>query len=390
MNSVKRSINKTALYVFIIITFGAAVMTAFVERGVAKRQESKRARAAQREIVRQDPKLAAKRREIETKMRDSRYLMTRAEIFDPLEKEPGPVTLEGERLETSDFQTAISRLKQTAAKRAAAAQPTETSGHFIVQYRGAIKSAQTASLRARGFEIAGYLPNNAYIVKATADNAAKLKSSGEARWVGAYGAGLKVEPELLAVGEAGSSPNDTGVIHVSLVSFRGESVDELREAINRLPLAGERVFEERGDGRVWAALAVRREDLPKMVAALANIESVEWLERRRPHRMSNDNGVRAVQTGFAGGDTPLYRQGLTGAGQIYGAADSGLDTDHSQFRLDGNTAAQTLSFATTSASLTDGLLPFRITNQNNKVLTYYLVGSSGFKDLADNPNGGRT
>src|SRR5262249_24688443 len=82
--------------------------------------------------------------------------------------------------------------------------------------------------------------------------------------------------------------------------------------------------------------------------------------------------------------------GLTGAGQIYGAADSGLDTDHSQFRLDGAASSQTLSFATTSASLTDGLLPFRITNQSNKVLVYYLLGSSGFKDLQDNPNGGRT
>src|SRR4030095_13824102 len=112
--------------------------------------------------------------------------------------------------------------------------------------------------------------------------------------------------------------------------------------------------------------------------------------QRRPHRIHNDNGVRAVQTGFAGGDTPLYRQGLTRAGQIYGAADTGLDTDHAQFRLDGAAAAQTLSFATTSASLTDGLLPFRITNQNNKVLVYYLVGGSSFKDLADNPNGGRT
>jgi uncharacterized protein (TIGR03437 family) len=380
---------KTALYVFIIIIFAAAVMTTFVERGAARQKQNKRASAAQGEMTRQDSKLAAKRREIETKMRDARYLMTRAAIFDPLEKEPEPIGVGGERLETSNFQAATSRLKQAEANRAAA-QQTETRGHFIVQYGGAIRPSQAASLRARGFEIAGYLPNNAYIAKATANNAAKLKSSGEARWVGAYGAGLKVEPELVNVGAAGFSRNDTDVIHISLVSFRGESANELREAIKGLTLAGEPVFEERGDGRVWAALAVRRGDLPKIVATLANLESVEWLEQRRPHHIHNDNGVRAVQTGFAGGDTPLYRQGLTGAGQIYGTADSGLDSDHSQFRLDGNAAAQTLSFATTSASLTDGLLPFRITNQNNKVLVYYLVGSSSFKDLSDNPNGGRT
>src|SRR5262249_2011424 len=128
-------------------------------------------------------------------------------------------------------------------------------------YRGAIKTEQAASLRARGFEIAGYLPNNAYIIKATADNAAKLKSSGEARWVGAYGAGLKVEPELISSETLPES--GTSYIHLSLVSFRGERADELREAINQLSLAGEPVIEERGDGRVWAALAVKRGDLPK-------------------------------------------------------------------------------------------------------------------------------
>src|SRR5262245_47223332 len=90
VNFGKRPINKTALYVFIIISVTAAVTTAFVERGVA-RQPGKRASAAQREIVQPDPQLAAKRREIETKMRDARYLMTRAAIFDPLEKEPEPV-----------------------------------------------------------------------------------------------------------------------------------------------------------------------------------------------------------------------------------------------------------------------------------------------------------
>src|SRR5262249_53032775 len=319
------------------------------------------------------------------------------------EKEPEPVTFGVERLETSNFQAATARLKQAEAKRSTAASQIETSGHFIVQYHGAIRPAQTDRLRTRGFEIAGYLPNNAFIVKATADNAAKLKNSGEARWVGAFGAGLKVEPELALVWNArndstttppseGRTPSviTTDVIHISLVSFRGESANELREAISHLSLAGDPVIEERGDGRVWAALAVQRGDLPKIVATLATLESVEWLERRRPHRIHNDNGVRAVQTGFAGGDTPLYRHGLTGAGQIYGAADTGLDTDHSQFRLAGGAAAQTLSFATTSASLTDGLLPFRITNQNNKVLVYYLVGASSFKDLADNPNGGRT
>ncbi len=374
---------KTALYVFIIIAFAAAI-TAFVERSAAK-QQSERARAAETEIVQQNSQLAAKRREIEAKSQDARYLLTRAAIFDPPEKEPEAVSVGGARLETTNLQTAKTRLKQLAEARQA-----ETSGHFIIQYRGAIQPAWASGLRARGMEIAGYLPNNAYIVKASADEIAQLQSSANVRWVGAYGAGLKVGPELAAVGSTGFSRNDADVIHVSLLSFKDEGAGELREAINQLSLAGEPVFEERGDGRMWASLAVQRGDLPKSVATLANLEGVEWIEERRPHRLHNDNGVRAVQTGFAFGDTPLYRHGLMGAGQIYGTADSGLDTDHSQFRLDGNAASQTLSYATTSASLSNGLLPFRNTNQNNKVLVYYLLGSSSFLQLQDNPNGGQT
>ncbi len=104
-----------------------------------------------------------------------------------------------------------------------------------------------------------------------------------------------------------------------------------------------------------------RADLPNLVTALAIVEGVEWIEQRQPHRLRNDNGVRVVQTGIAGTDTPLYRRGLTGAGQVYGTADSGLDADHAQFRLDGSAAAQTLSFAVTTRNLVGGLLPVNIT-----------------------------
>ena len=381
-------------------------MIAFVGRGNAARKQGSEDKRSTAELatLQRNAERAARRREIEAKLSDSRYLLTRTAIFNPLEKEPEQVRIGSLRLETTSLQAATARLKKSSAEQLTGDQKND-SGYFIVQYRGPIQAAWADNLRARGIEIAGYLPNNAYIVRASADKAVQLKNSGVARWVGSYGAGLKVEPELstLADETAGSSgagnaatatsasTGDPGnVIHVSLSSFKGESAAKLRAAIDQLSLAGEPMVEERNDERVWAVLAVQREELPNLVATLANIEGVEWIEQRRPHRLQDDNGVRAMQTGFVGSDTPLYRNGLTGAGQVYGTADSGLDTDHSQFRLDGNSGSQTLSYATTSASLTNGLLPFRITNQNNKVLVYYLLGSSSLKQLSDNPNGGQT
>ena len=316
-------------------------------------------------------------------------------MFDPLGQTPAPVLIGQKQL------TATTAL--TAGKNVAL---TETqSRYYIVQYRGAIQSAWADELRAGGLEIAGYLANNAYIVKASGTKLAQAASrQSQVRWMGEYGAGLKVAPELTElaneVGSPGFSRNGslstippeggtTNVVHISFLTFKGEQASAIREAINSVSLASDAVIEERNDERVWGVLAIRREELSQAVAALAEVQAVEWIEERRSHRWQNDNAVRAVQTGFIG-DTPLYRQGLTGAGQVYGTADSGLDADHSQFRLSGDASAQTLSYATSTATLTNGLLPFRITNQNNKVLTYYLLGSSSFRELSDNPNGGQT
>jgi uncharacterized protein (TIGR03437 family) len=385
---------KTAWFLLAIFFVTFTLMSGFPHRSRASQKRAAR-QAAEIQTTKTDSVREAQRRELEAKLRDPRFLILRTAIFDPLQQEPEPVRVGQAQLETTSFQAATARLAKQAAN-----QADESRGYFIVQYRRAIQPAWADSLRARGCEIAGYLPNNAYIIKASPSQAAQLQSTSEVRWVGAYGMGLKVEPELAKLADAianqaqiqneAKAQDAADVIHVSWLTFRGENASPLREAIAGIGPTTEPIIEERNDGRVWGIVAVRREDLPQLIMTLAAVEGIEWIEQRRPRRLHNDNGVRAVQTGFVGSDTPLYRNGLTGAGQVYGTADSGLDSDHAQFKLDGNASSQTLSFATTTASLTGGLLPFRITNQNNKVLSYYLLGSSGFKDLTDNPNGGKT
>lgn len=370
----------------VFISFIAIGLTS-THRSSAKQNQSAEGRAVS---AARSAKLTALQKSLEAKQSDPRYLLTRTAVFDPLEGEPSAVRIGAAQLETVNFQSATERLKNKATVRQNEAQAEENRGYFIVQYSRAIPTAKAENLRARGFEIAGYLPNNAYIVKATAAQAAQLKAANEARWVGAYGTGLKVEPELATLANETQTESVSEDVDVSFLTFRNETATALREALNQMQLAGEAVIEERGDDRIWGVVSVRREKLPELLTKLAELEGIEWIEQRRAHHLHNNNTVRAVQTGYISSDTPLYRNGLTGAGQIYGTADSGLDTDHSQFRLSGDASAQTLSFATTTASLTNGLLPFRITNQNNKVLTYYLLGSSGFLEQKDNPNGGQT
>ena len=334
-------------------------------------------------------------RELNEKLLDPHLLLLRGGAFDPLESEPAAVNIGRAQLETTSLSARSTRLATSAAQ-------TSGEGHayYIVQYAGRIVPAWTESLRAGGYEIVGYLANNAYIIRAPQSHASRLQSArerGDFRWVGAYGAGLKIEPELaqtadeIAGGSGASADSSVAQsLAVSFLTFRGESSSVVTQAMSGLSLDGEPIIENRQDGRIWGVIFVSRSALPRLVTALASVEGIEWIERRQHYRLLNDYGVRVVQTGTAGTDTPLYRNGLTGAGQIFGVADSGLDDDNAQFRFDGQASSQTLSSATTTRNLVNGLLPVNITNPNNKVLTYYLLGSGSLISNAANPNGGLT
>jgi uncharacterized protein (TIGR03437 family) len=330
-------------------------------------------------------------RELNEQVRDPHVLLLRTGSFDPLTSEPAAVRLGARQLETTS-------LAARAARWSAQARPATASqlAYYLVQFSGVIRPEQTASLRASGYEIVGYVANNAYIVRAPQTSAAKLQAAqarGQFRWLGAYGAGLKIEPELVQTVNEMSAASATLAEEqhaITFISFTGADVSTLRDTLAGLALTTEPILEERFDGRVRGLLFATQAELPRLVLALAEIEGVEWIQRRRAYRRFNDVGVRLVQSGNAGTDTPLYRRGLTGAGQVYGTADSGLDTDHAQFRLSGEAAAQTLSFAVTNRSLVEGLLPVNLTNPNNKVLAYYLLGVGNLIDNAANPHGGKT
>ena len=309
--------------------------------------------------------------------------------FDPLESEPASLKIGVQEL----YATSLGGLP---AKRARAAGG-EGHSYFIVQFNDAIKPRDSEALVAGGYEIAGYVPHNAYLVRAGGalqDKMLAARDSGRYRWVGAYGPGLKIEPGLAQTADDianGSQPaSGEEPIAVSFVTFSGEKSDAVRAALAALNLDAQAVIEERADSRAWGVVMTSPQTLPQLVTALANVEGVEWIERRQPRRLHNDNGVRIIQGGVSGGDTALYQHGLTGAGQALGIADVGLDTDHAQFRLDGSSAAQTLSYATSARELVNGLLPFGITDPNNKVLVYYLLGAGNFINNANNPHGGRT
>ena len=328
--------------------------------------------------------------ELDAKMKNPGMLLLRAAEFDPLKTAPAALSIGNQQLQMTAPGAAKNQLELAAGQ-------TSESAYLIVQFPDRILPEQTESLRTRGYEIKGYVANNAYIVKAPRTRQAQLMAnkSREFRWVGAYGAGLKVQPELVKLADVAANTaqiegDATTNIRVSFTTFSGEKSDGIRAAITALSLKNAANITDTFDGVITGFADVSPTELPKLITTLANLEGIEWIERKEKQRYENDNGVKIIQSGATGTDTPLFRNGLTGAGQIVGLADSGIDADHAQFKLSADASAQTLSYATTTTALMNGELPFAVTNPNNKILTYYLLGIGNLIDNANNPNGGKT
>lgn len=372
-----------------LLTFVLALLTLVVFvtlRSQASRAEQTDDTVPTRSRSRQERQVqearAQRLRELEAKMKDPGMLLLRAVEFDPLKTTPAAVRIGTAQLEMVK-----------AAKAQIEAQPGDSS-YLIVQFTGIIKPEQTEELRARGYEIKAYVPNNAYIVKAPRTQQAQLMANrgNNFRWVGVYGAGLKVEPELAKLSNDvanNAQVENAQELIVSFMTFTGEKAAPIQTALASLGLKNPARVIERFDGVTSGQIIVSPAELPKLIPALANREGIEWIQRQQRAVPENDNGIKTIQAGPTANDTPLYRNGLTGAGQIIGIADAGLDTDHAQFRLSGDAAAQTLSYATTDSALVNGELPFSVTNPNNKVLTYYVLGTGRLIDNANNPNGGK-
>ena len=144
-------------------------------------QKPRRKAMAQPVVGKQSATHVARRAQLTQRGSDPRMLLTRAAIFDPLIETPAPLR--------------FGKAELAATAQANVADPP-TRRYFIIQYQRTIQPAWTDALRAQGVELTGYLPNNAYIVKATDRQMQQARTTNGVRWISAYGAGLKVAPEL--------------------------------------------------------------------------------------------------------------------------------------------------------------------------------------------------
>ena len=190
---------------------------------------------------------------------------------------------------------------------------------YLVQFYSPVQEAWKRALEEAGAQLFNYVPRHAFIVKMTPDVAEKVVAIEEVRWVGLYWPEYKVQPALAERVTATTQP-----ITVTVMTFEGAAVLPLTEAVEAM---GGTVL-RRSAGQHSGLLRVRAE--ADLILQLARRVEVQWIEPYVPWQLSNDV---ARGSGLMNVDTVHDTYGLTGAGQIIGHADTGIDVGINDARL---------------------------------------------------------
>lgn len=175
-------------------------------------------------------------------------------------------------------------------------------GLFVVQFRGPVLEVQKQALRKLGAELGDYLPDYAFLVRMTPEQAARAARLDFVRGVARYTAAHKLDPAL---------ERAKGDVAVRLIGFGGSS---LRGTVSSLEAIGAGL---QGLGSRAVVATVKADRLQE----LASSEEVVWVEPVKANKLFNDRAAGILKV-----DAAAWKNGLTGSGQIIGIADTGLDT----------------------------------------------------------------
>jgi subtilisin-like proprotein convertase family protein len=191
-------------------------------------------------------------------------------------------------------------------------------GSYIVQARGRATDAFREQLKTAGAEIVSYVPNNAYLVRASAAAVAQLRAQPLTQSVMPWEPYFKLAPKLLALAvEQRDLPNGNPL---SVLAFPGNTE------------AAERQLREMG------ATVMSRERTPfgtqllihapaDQLVSVAQLTSVQAIEPAYRRVLANDLARTRVRisTNTITPDTHLNRKG---AGIRVGVNDTGVDATH--------------------------------------------------------------
>ncbi len=206
-------------------------------------------------------------------------------------------------------------------------------GSYIVQARGAVTDEFRAQLAGAGAEIISYVPNNAYLVRATAGVAGTLRASPLTQAVLPYEPYYKLDSTLLRIA-VNKELSPYG--RLTVVGFPGqaERMENALKAIGAEP-AGESqatVFGPTGPYRIPADRLAEAAQIPEVQMLAVHYEKRPVNDLTRVITRISTNIPLSASVPIVRPPESHYRTAsntfLTGDGVIVAVADTGVDDTH--------------------------------------------------------------
>jgi serine protease AprX len=187
---------------------------------------------------------------------------------------------------------------------------------FIIQFNDKINGQELSELRMLGIQTAQYIPDNAYLVRMTGNQAQAVKSRAGVRWVGPFLTKFKNLPRL---------QNQFANLANKAASFDIVMVDrnDRNRLIDNIEATGARVL-NRNEG----SILVEAELNDRQLAQVLRMSEVLWAEPTTKIELDMDNA--RIQGGGNYVETVKQVPGYTGYG-IRGHIMEGINPDHEDF-----------------------------------------------------------
>ena len=266
-----------------------------------------------------------------------------------------------------------------------------TAQYWLLQVKDSKFAEADAAVQNAGGIVAGFLPENTYIVRATTVQKAAIASDSSVRWMGFYQPAWRVP--VASAGKQGLLElTGTRVYEVGV--FRTEpNAAQVRQAIDAIH--GVEVVND--DLHVVQARATSAE-----VPAIAALSGVEWVSVKPTVVLLNSNARWVTDTGVRDLLAATAPGRLTGAGQTAGVADTGINYTydlngraHVAFRdCDPGTLMNCKKAEYTQAAAGTSTAQMTTVTDNNtnhrKVVAFFDLGNTGPNPFDESSHGSHT